>query len=294
MIKNQNFNKLVDLICEKAQHAHLRPVIEKELLHYDILFALSNSKLTDTITFQGGTSLRLCYGLKRFSEDLDFAGGTDFNFEMLKRMKYVIESYVGARYGLQVDVVEPKYQLAAESKAEVRVLKWKMSITTRPDRKDLPRQKIRIEVANVPAHTRKLKPIINNYTFLPDGYSQIFVYVESLDEILADKILAFAERKFIKYRDIWDLQWLTQKKANLQMQIIKHKIVDYKTKNFPNLLQNRLSTLDKEINSTAFYNEMSRFLDEDALEILQKEGFKDYVVDVIRDLGTQVLFALQG
>ncbi|CDG92427.1 hypothetical protein XBP1_330002 [Xenorhabdus bovienii str. puntauvense] len=28
--------------------------------------------------FQGGTSLSLCYGGNRFSEDLDFAGGKDF------------------------------------------------------------------------------------------------------------------------------------------------------------------------------------------------------------------------
>ncbi|HET6629122.1 MAG TPA: nucleotidyl transferase AbiEii/AbiGii toxin family protein, partial [Woeseiaceae bacterium] len=46
-----------------------RPVVEKELLHYDILFALDTEGLLDPLTFQGGTSLRLCYGAQRFSED---------------------------------------------------------------------------------------------------------------------------------------------------------------------------------------------------------------------------------
>ncbi|WP_254693758.1 nucleotidyl transferase AbiEii/AbiGii toxin family protein [Shewanella sp. MEBiC00475] len=39
--------------------------------------------LLDKLTFQGGTSLRLCYGGNRFSEDLDFAGGKDFSSAML-------------------------------------------------------------------------------------------------------------------------------------------------------------------------------------------------------------------
>lgn len=43
----------------------MRPVIEKELLHYDILFTLDKAGLLSALTFQGGTSLRLCYGLPR-------------------------------------------------------------------------------------------------------------------------------------------------------------------------------------------------------------------------------------
>jgi predicted nucleotidyltransferase component of viral defense system len=70
--------------------SHMRSVIEKELLHYDILFALEKGGLLDKLTFQGGTSLRLCYGGNRFSEDLDFAGGKDFSSAMLADMKHCI------------------------------------------------------------------------------------------------------------------------------------------------------------------------------------------------------------
>ena len=72
------FLTLVDLAMREPGRLHMRPVIEKELLHYDILFALDNADLLDKLTFQGGTSLRLCYGAPRFSEDLDFAGGINF------------------------------------------------------------------------------------------------------------------------------------------------------------------------------------------------------------------------
>jgi len=56
----------------------MRPIIEKELQHYDFLFCLDQAGLLDTRVFQGGTSLRLCYGGSRFSEDLDFADGKEF------------------------------------------------------------------------------------------------------------------------------------------------------------------------------------------------------------------------
>ena len=72
MTKKEDFNLLVDRAMRIAGRSLMRPAIEKELLHYDILFCLDNNRLLDRLTFQGGTSLRLCYGALRFSEDLDF------------------------------------------------------------------------------------------------------------------------------------------------------------------------------------------------------------------------------
>ena len=75
----EDFEALVDRAMEAADTAHIRPVIQKELLHYDILFCLDQAGLLDDLVFQGGTSLRLCYGSHRYSEDLDFVGGRDFS-----------------------------------------------------------------------------------------------------------------------------------------------------------------------------------------------------------------------
>ena len=111
-----NFNELVDSIVIEKDYGANRPVVEKELLHYDILYALSATGLLKHITFQGGTSLRLCYGSNRFSEDLDFAGGRDFCSAQLLEIKACIEKYVGERYGLEVVVKEPK-ELRKERKS---------------------------------------------------------------------------------------------------------------------------------------------------------------------------------
>ena len=72
-----NLNALVDAaINETPELAPLRPVVEKELLHYEILRALDEAAVLDKLVFQGGTNLRLCHGAPRYSEDLDFAGAT--------------------------------------------------------------------------------------------------------------------------------------------------------------------------------------------------------------------------
>jgi len=104
--KKEILSKLVDQAMKTGGHTHMRPVLEKELLHYDILFALDKERLLDELTFQGGTSLRLCYGAVRFSENLDFVGGRDFATGHLMDIKSCIENYVGSKYGLEVMVKE--------------------------------------------------------------------------------------------------------------------------------------------------------------------------------------------
>lgn len=157
-----DFNALVAKAMQQTEVAAMRPVIEKELLHYDILYCLDQAGLLNELVFQGGTSLRLCHGGNRFSEDLDFAGGVDFSSTRLAEMKTCIEDYIGKRYGLEVTVKEPASLRQEKEYAELRVDKWQINITTAPGQKDMPKQKIKLEVANVPAYTKEALPLRNN------------------------------------------------------------------------------------------------------------------------------------
>ena len=66
------FDRLVDeAIQNQKDLAPLRMVVEKELLHHDILATLNDAGLLRQLTFMGGTCLRSCYGSNRLSEDLD-------------------------------------------------------------------------------------------------------------------------------------------------------------------------------------------------------------------------------
>ena len=54
-------------LAQEQNSSGMIMTIEKELLHYEILNAMDEGGLLDRLVFQGGTSLRLCYGAERYS-----------------------------------------------------------------------------------------------------------------------------------------------------------------------------------------------------------------------------------
>ncbi|MDX2346188.1 MAG: nucleotidyl transferase AbiEii/AbiGii toxin family protein [Legionella sp.] len=279
--KNKDdFDVLVELAMKEEGYAHMRAVIEKELLHYDLLFALDKQGLLDQLTFQGGTSLRLCYGSARFSEDLDFAGGHDFTTSHLIDMKSCIETYIGGRYGLEVLVKEPREMSLEPKYQDIKVDKWQIAITTSPMRKDLPKQKIKIEVCNIPAYTTVPRALNINYDFLPDGYSDTLIMTESLDEIMADKLISLMNTtRYIRHRDIWDLRWLKQQGASINKKFIFSKIDDYKITDYPIKLNKMIKNISEIVHGESFYHELSRFIPLNVQErTLKKAKFKDFLV----------------
>lgn len=290
MSTNEDFNHLVDRAMQDKNYANMRPVVTKELLHYDILFSLDKAGLLDDLTFQGGTSLRLCYGAFRFSEDLDFVGGRDFSTDKVVGIKDCIEKYIGERYGLDVSVKEPNEIRKLLDYEDVKIDKWQVRMTISPERKDLPKQKIKLEIANIPAYTREPRAIRQNYEFLPDGYEDMLIMTESLDEILADKIVSLPScQKYIRHRDIWDLRWLRQHDAKIKIDLIRSKIEDYKIENYQERLTNMIGQLDEIVHGKPFMNELSRFIPIDVQErTLKKSKFLDFLanenVQILKDV----------
>lgn len=186
----KDFNQLVDLAMADPALSAMRPVVEKELLHYEIFQALDAQGLLKDLVFQGGTSLRLCRGSDRFSEDLDFAGGRDFSVDGMQRIKACLQKHIGERFGLKVEVSNQPAKVGEGGIPHIRVDKWWISIETVPENRSMPRQRIKLEIANIPAHTRELVPLRTNYAVLA-GMPTVLVNAESLDEIMADKLLAF-------------------------------------------------------------------------------------------------------
>lgn len=275
-----DFDALVARAMAIPGRTRMRPVVEKELLHYDILFALDREGLLDGLTFQGGTSLRLCHGAPRFSEDLDFAAGIHFQEPQLLALKGCLEQYLGSRYGLAVRVKEPSEQ--RESKSAVNVRRWQVSIETAPERPDMPHQRIRLEIANVPAHTRELRPLRHNYDFLPDGYDETLIHMETLTEIFADKLIAYPASPYPRYRDIWDLQWLAQRGAQPEPELLAAKVADYGLQDYSGCLERAIMSLPERIGSRGFQDTLSRFLPDDTLgRTLHRAGFLDYLTSTV-------------
>ena len=151
--------------------------------------------------------------------------------------------------------------------AELKIDKWQITVVTAPDRKDLPKQKIKVEIANIPAHTKETLPLQLKYDFLPDGYSDMLILTETLDEIMADKLVSLpATQKYVRNRDIWDLTWLKQQGAAVNAQLVRQKVVDYKTENFSQMLDLRIASISDIIEGESFNNEMKRFTPTDVFD----------------------------
>lgn len=286
------FDQLVDEALKNRQDlAPLRVVVEKELLHHDILRVLSSAGLLARLTFMGGTCLRACYGSNRLSEDLDFTGGADFSRESLSAIAQVLVANLKAKYGLQVEVSEPTRETG-------NVDTWKLKVQTRPGRKDQPAQRINIDVCAIPSYQSRPMVLLNPYG-VEMGTSGLILQVESREEIFADKLVAFALRpNRIKYRDLWDMAWLHQQGVKPQTDLVPAKLKDHHCEPqqfWVQLDERRRSLLGNPKVVTEFQQEMRRFLPSNLVtQTVDQPAFWGFLTGLMDDLCTQVRQRLSG
>jgi predicted nucleotidyltransferase component of viral defense system len=286
------FDELVDeALNNKKELAPLRVVVEKELLHHDILRVLSGAGLLTQLTFIGGTCLRTCYGSSRLSEDLDFTGGVDFTRDQLAAMSNILIESLKAKYGLEVNVTDPVRE-------EGNVDTWKLKVQTRPGRKDLPAQRINIDVCAIPSYQPRPMALLNPYG-IEMGTSGLILQAQSREEIFADKLVAFALRpNRLKNRDLWDIAWLHQQQIKPALSLIKNKLNDHhaQTDVYLNAFAERTAALKKNPGiAKEFRKEMARFLpNETVRETVDSEKFWEYLSNLLEDYYKQIVQILHG
>ena len=286
------FDQLVDEALKNQRDlAPLRMVVEKELLHQDILRVLSGAGLLARLTFIGGTCLRACYGSNRLSEDLDFTGGADFNRDSLMAMAQVLVTSIKTKYGLEVEVSEPVRETG-------NVDTWKLKMQTRPGRKELPAQRINIDVCAIPSYQPRPMLLLNPYG-VEMGTGGLIVQAESREEIFADKLVAFALRpNRIKHRDLWDMAWLHQQAVKLPMDLVPVKLRDQHCEpvQFLRLLDARRQSLQTDAGlATGFRQEMRRFLPAELVaRTVEQAAFWNFLVGLIDDLSARTGRFLSG
>src|SRR3989344_6377643 len=184
--------------------------LEKEYLQY--IFLNSISKYGDSIIFKGGTCLRLCYGLERASEDLDFS--TSFN---ISKLKEIIKSclkdfgYLGIDY---LDITEKQFE------ENIRFdIKFKGPLYNGSSN----------SANSLKIDFNKNKVFFKNARVIPQIFSDVptFTIVSLAEkEILAEKIRALANRK--QARDLYDLWILYKKETEVDIKLIKTKLKEEK------------------------------------------------------------------
>ena len=280
------FDKLVtEALKNQPDLSPLRIVVEKELLHHEILRVLSNKGLLTNLTFIGGTCLRCCYGSIRLSEDLDFTGGGSFTRDSLSTMAKTLIESLNNKYGLSVKVTEPV-------KDKQNVDTWKIKIETRPEQKNIAAQRINIDICAIASYNKLPMLLLNPYG-VDMGTSGLIIQAQSREEIYADKLLAFAFRpNRLKYRDLWDMVWLHGQGLTPKLELVPAKLKDRNAtiEYFLRLFDERKDFLKNNAKIRSEFNqEMRRFLPLNQInKIIEQDNFWDFIVYLIEDLGKQI------
>ncbi len=279
--------QLKTIVRANPEYAAITPVIEKEILHHDIMDVLVKQGVLQQLSFIGGTSLRMCYNSARLSEDLDFNGGHDFKPSDFDGLESEIQHYIQHKYETEVWVSKPNADKQSDTSS------WKISIVKEANRPDLPRQKMHIDVCAIPSFDVEKRTLINHYNIVVPTEG-LLVPVQSLQETLADKFIALAYRaRRIKPRDIWDIVWIKQRGVALS-QVLVTKKLDARQKekqDFIAALERQLNRLltDNEV-QTDFIMEMSRFIPgQIKARTLDNPDYWHYVKTEVRDLAEQLI-----
>lgn len=166
----------------------MRDLIKQEQFEIEVLAKLNSRKLLSGLVFIGGTMLRLCHGLERFSVDLDF---------WLKN-----KDRTAGLFGKIKDCLKQAYTI---TDAADKFNTWLFEIKSPA----YPRR-LKIEIRKN-ARPIKTEPAIA-YSRLADG--QVLLKAATLEEMMKMKIEAFLDRGEI--RDIFDLEFLVKKGVDLK------------------------------------------------------------------------------
>jgi len=165
----------------------MQNLIKQEQFEIEVLDRLNNKRLLNHLIFCGGTMLRLCHGLNRFSVDLDFWLLKDVDVNMLFN---TVKESLGQFYTLSD--VENKFHTLLY---EIRSKKYPRSLKV----------EIRKEIKKVNA-----EKVI---AYSKYATTQVLLNAVSLNNMMTAKIEALTRRKEI--RDIFDIEFLLKKGIEL-------------------------------------------------------------------------------
>ncbi|HSV43550.1 MAG TPA: nucleotidyl transferase AbiEii/AbiGii toxin family protein, partial [Candidatus Bathyarchaeia archaeon] len=162
---------------------------KQEQFEMEVLERLNSARLLDGLVFCGGTMLRLCYELPRYSVDLDFwladasaAQGLYADMERVLAQKYEFTDRMNKKFTLLFELRSPDYP-----------------------------RRLKIEVRKDPGDMRTESAI----AFSTSSNVQVAVKTLALDEMMQSKVDALIDRK--ETRDAFDIEFLLRRGIPLEI-----------------------------------------------------------------------------
>jgi len=200
-----------------------------ELDYYQHLILAKIFEKFNTIYFKGGTCLQKCYGIKRFSEDLDFNYKDLEIKEIIKFIENIFEVKI-------IDYYETKFGVSFS-------IRFKGILYTGSTQSMC---KISFDFRNKDIYNKPLKKIIRP---IYKDLSQYFLLALDEEEILAEKIRTILTR--YKARDVYDLNELLLNEVHINWDLANKKLASYEKifnkEEFEEKLEEKRSIYDEEI-----------------------------------------------
>jgi len=176
----------------------------REYLQHEILLLMQRTGFSAPLYFVGGTALRVLYGIRRYSEDLDFSAGEKWRRRELGPFAEKLEeSLVKGGYLLALAVREEK--TVQRVMVRFKGLLSEAGLSSR----EAERLAVHIEIdTNPPEGWKEERTIVN--TYMP-----ILIRHYDKPSLFAAKLAAFFARPYTKGRDVYDLFWIRSKWKDL-------------------------------------------------------------------------------
>ncbi len=240
--------------------------IVREYLQIIILKSIYQSKFGRDISFMGGTCLRICYDLKRYSEDLDFSldGKTaGYNFQSLNQL--IQKDFSLRNIKVNLNISEDK----TVQKVFIKVIDLLEPLGL--SRIKNQRLHIKIEVDTNPVNIK----YGGRETFFVNKYNEVFpILKHDLETLFAGKIVAILCRPYRKGRDFYDLIWYLNRGTKVNFAYLNEglKIAGY-PKNFSNekALFEAIEGVVLELEPSFILKDVGRFLEDPKEEVWLKQ-----------------------
>ena len=244
----------------------------REALQLLLLKILQDKGYFSYIAFVGGTALRVLYGLRRFSEDLDFSvidkKGYDFP-EIIS----VVKRELGLN-GLDVEVNTKTVKTVHSCMLKFPGLLKHLNLSELPDQK----LSIKFEAdSNPPSGGQDETTLVNNIYLINIRHFE-------LPSLYATKIHACCFRAYAKGRDFYDLAWYLGRKIEPNYILLNNAIkqtqgkdIGLSSRNISDFLLSKISGIDFK----AIKKDVERFLeDKNELKLLDASLISKSIIDV--------------
>ncbi len=192
----------------------------KEIIQECVLLALWRCRFFEHAAFYGGTSLRILYGLNRFSEDLDFSLlKADPLFKLESYYKGIETELCPFGFEMEITGIRKSFETPVQSafvKANTKINFMRIGVPLSIQRRCHLEEtlKIKFEIDTDPplGFNTEERPLLNPIPFMVRSYT--------LPDLFAGKIHAILYRNWksrIKGRDWYDLLWYLARKTPVHL-----------------------------------------------------------------------------